>query len=49
MIYHMAGQSSGEKSFYEPEQNFKDNLISTFNIIIWLIKLSVIMWFMLVP
>tara|TARA_Y100001970_G_C14207305_1_gene844829 strand:+ start:394 stop:1332 length:939 start_codon:yes stop_codon:yes gene_type:complete len=33
MIYHMAGQSSGEKSFYEPEQNFKDNLISTFNIL----------------
>ena len=33
VILHLAGQSSGEKSFYNPEDDLKKNTLSTLNII----------------
>ncbi len=32
-IYHLAGQSSGEYSFYEPFEDFSSNLLATINVI----------------
>lgn len=32
-VYHLAGQSSGEYSFYEPFEDFSSNLLGTINVI----------------
>ena len=32
-IFHLAGQSSGEKSFEDPQNDFQRNFITTFNLI----------------
>ena len=32
-IFHLAGQSSGEKSFEDPENDLKRNFITTYNLI----------------
>lgn len=32
-ILHFAGQSSGEKSFYDPEKDLKKNILTTFNLL----------------
>jgi len=38
IIFHLAGQSSGEISFYKPELDFEYNLLSTLNILNWGVK-----------
>ena len=32
-IFHLAGQSSGEKSFYDPENDYKRNFLTTYNLL----------------
>lgn len=32
-IIHLAGQSSGEKSFYDPENDYKRNFLTTYNLL----------------
>ena len=32
-VFHLAGQSSGEKSFYDPENDYKRNFLTTYNLL----------------
>lgn len=40
-IFHLAGQSSGEKSFEDPQNDFQRNFITTFNLIEYAKKNSI--------
>ena len=39
-IIHLAGQSSGEKSFYDPENDFNRNFITTYNLLSYAKKIK---------
>lgn len=39
-IYHLAGQSSGEKSYYDPLDNFRRNLVTTINLLDYSTKIK---------
>ena len=41
IIYHLAGQSSGERSFYYPELDYKDNVETTRSVIKYAKKFNV--------
>lgn len=40
-VFHLAGQSSGEKSFHDPVSNLTDNLITTLNALSYAEKIGV--------